>query len=206
MDAAASETTVIIATRNPGKIREIREAMEVPGVRLMAFDELDAFPEPEETGSTLEENALIKARALRDRFGMPALADDSGLMVDRLDGRPGVRSSRYAGPDGDSELNMELLLSELQGVPDSERSARFRCVMALCLPNGEEHVVRGECEGTILNGRRGTGGFGYDPVFLPRGFDRSMAELTVREKNSISHRGKAVREMKRVIRDALGRG
>lgn len=194
---------LIIATRNSGKIREIHEALEIPGLRLRSFDEFEEFPEPDETGSTLEENAVIKAHAISRRYGLPALADDSGLVVDRLEGRPGVHSSRYAGPEGDPERNMDLLLSELQGVPEAERGARFMCVMALVLPGAEAHLTRGECDGVILEERRGRGGFGYDPVFMPAGYDRSMAELTLEEKNAISHRGKALRAMKDLI---LGSG
>ena len=190
---------IVIATENKGKIREIREALDIPGVRLLSLEEFDEWPDLEETGGTLEENALIKAFALRDRLGLPALADDSGLLVDALDGRPGVRSSRYAGPEGDPERNMDKLLAELKEVRDGERNARFACVMALALPSGEVRVTRGECEGAILTRRRGSGGFGYDPVFMPAGFDRSMAELSLEEKNAISHRGKALREMKKIL-------
>lgn len=197
---------IIIATRNNGKIREIRDVLDPLGLRLRTFEEFEDFGEPEETGSTLEENALIKAEELRDRFGLPALADDSGLLVDALDGRPGVHSSRYAGPEGDPERNMDRLLSELEGVPEPERTARFFCVMALALPGGEARLTRGECEGLILTGRRGLGGFGYDPVFMPAGFERSMAELTLEEKNAISHRGKALRAMSEIIQCGLGTG
>jgi XTP/dITP diphosphohydrolase len=192
---------IVIATRNRGKIREIREALDVGGVTLRTFEEFEDWPETEETGATLEDNALIKAFALRDGFGLASLADDSGLLVDRLGGHPGVHSSRYAGPEGDAERNMDRLLAELEGVPGSGRSARFACVLALALPGGDVHVTRGECEGNILTERRGAGGFGYDPVFMPAGFDRSMAELSVEDKNAISHRGKALRAMKDVITD-----
>lgn len=191
---------LVIATRNAGKIREMREALaDVPGLELLTYDEVGGWPEVEETGGTLEENAALKARSLAARFGMPALADDSGLLVDALGGGPGVRSSRYAGPEGDSERNMDRLLAELRGVPEERRTARFACVMALALPGGATRVTRGECEGRILTGRRGSGGFGYDPVFQPLGYDRSMAELSLEEKNAISHRGKAMRAMREVI-------
>jgi XTP/dITP diphosphohydrolase len=184
---------LLLATRNQGKIREMRSLLDLPGLTLLTFEDFPWWPEPEETGETLEENAILKACELRDRFGLPALADDSGLLVDALDGRPGVHSSRYAGPDGNAELNMDRLLSELDGVPSPERSARFSCVIAIALPGGELQVTRAECEGSILNAREGSGGFGYDPVFRPRGFDCSMAELSLEEKNAISHRGKALR-------------
>ncbi len=191
---------MVLATRNTGKIREIRQTLaDVPGLELLTCEDLGGWPEVEETGETLEENAVAKARALSRRFGTAALADDSGLEVDALGGEPGVRSSRYAGPEGDSERNMDRLLAELEGVPEARRTARFVCVMALALPGGETRMTRGTCEGRILAGRRGKGGFGYDPIFLPAGFDRSMAELSLREKNAISHRGKALRAMKELL-------
>jgi XTP/dITP diphosphohydrolase len=195
---------LILATRNAGKIREIAEILFIPGLRLHTFSEFEDWPELVETGDTLEDNAVLKADALTRRFGMPALADDSGLLVDRLGGRPGVHSSRYAGPEGDAEKNMGRLLSELDGVPETERTARFACVIALALPGADVRLTRGECEGTILIGRRGTGGFGYDPVFRPEGFERSMAELSLEEKNAISHRGKALRAMRGVLRELMG--
>lgn len=194
---------LVIATANPGKLREIERALRMPGLRLLTAAELGEWPETEETGDTLEENARIKAESLRDRFALAALADDSGLLVDTLGGRPGVHSSRYAGPEGDAERNMDLLLRELQGIPPEERRARFGCVMALALPDGRVLYTRGECAGVILERRRGTGGFGYDPVFLPDGFDRSMAELTVEEKNAISHRGKALGAMQELLEQVL---
>jgi XTP/dITP diphosphohydrolase len=187
---------IVIATMNPGKVREIRGVLDVPGVELLTSEELGEWPEPEETGTTLEENATIKARTLSEMFDRAALADDSGLFVDHLGGRPGVHSSRYAGPEGDAEQNMELLLRELEGVPETERTASFQCVVALAIPGRDVVLTRGKCEGRILNKKNGTGGFGYDPVFLPDGFDRSMAELSPEAKNRISHRGKALRAMR----------
>jgi XTP/dITP diphosphohydrolase len=190
---------IVLATRNEGKIREIREVLNIPGLSLRSFKEFDEWPEFEETGDTLEENALLKAFSLRNTFGLPALADDSGLEVDRLEGLPGVHSSRYAGPEGDAEKNMDRLLEELEGVEPGERAARFVCVIALALPGGEVHITRGECEGIILDARKGAGGFGYDPIFQPAGFERSMAELSLEEKNSISHRGEALRAVKEIL-------
>lgn len=194
---------LVVATRNEGKILEIREALDLPGLVIRDFHEFGDWPEAEETGETFEDNSLIKAQALLDHTGLPALADDSGLEVEYLGGRPGLRSSRYAGVEGDAEANMDLLLSELAGVPPGERSARFVCVVVLALPGCETHVTTGACEGRILTVRRGTGGFGYDPVFRPEGFDRTMAELTLEEKNAISHRGKALRAMRQVIEGLL---
>lgn len=180
----------------------MRQALDLPGLDIRTLEDFGEWPEVEETGGTLEENALLKAKALCRHLGLPALADDSGLLVDALGGRPGVHSSRYAGPEGDAERNMDRLLDELSGVPTSMRTARFVCVLALVRPDGEELFTRGECEGRILEERRGTGGFGYDPVFLPDGFDRSMAEFTLGEKNAISHRGKALAAMRELLQNA----
>jgi len=190
---------LVLATKNPGKIREITEALGLTGVVLHTFREFSHWPDVEESGETLEENAVLKAEALRDRYSMAALADDSGLLVDYLDGAPGVHSSRYAGPEGDSEKNMDRLLAELSGVPEDERGARFACLIAVATTSGGLLLVKGECEGVILEERRGEGGFGYDPVFRPSGFDRSMAELSLEEKNALSHRGKALREMRSIL-------
>jgi XTP/dITP diphosphohydrolase len=190
---------IVLATRNEGKIREIREVLDIPGLTLRSFEEFDEWPEFEETGDTLEENALLKAFTLRNTSGLPALADDSGLEVDILSGKPGVHSSRYAGPEGDAEKNMDRLLAELEGVAPDRRTARFVCVIALAFPGGEVHMARGECEGAILEARKGEGGFGYDPIFRPARFKKSMAELTLEKKNSISHRGRALRAMKEIL-------
>lgn len=189
---------LVVASKNPGKVREIKEVLDATGLVLLTTDELGDWEEPEETGGSLEENAIIKAVSLRDRFGRPALADDSGLEVDHLSGAPGVQSARYAGKEGDSDKNMARLLEELKNVTPEERTARFRCVMALAMP-GDIRLSRGMVEGTILTERHGEGGFGYDPVFLPKGFSSTMAELSVEAKNEISHRGKALREMSKVL-------
>jgi XTP/dITP diphosphohydrolase len=194
---------LVIATRNPGKIREIRGAVDLPGLVVHTFEEFSGWPRVDEVGRTLEENAVIKATVLRDHFGMHALADDSGLEVDFLAGRPGVLSSRYAGPEEDPDRNIDLLLRELEAVPENLRTARFVCVIALALTEGGFRVASGECLGTILPERRGTGGFGYDPVFRPAGFSRSMAELSLQEKNSISHRGRALRGMITVLEELI---
>jgi XTP/dITP diphosphohydrolase len=197
---------IVLATRNKGKIREIREGLDIPGLTLRSFEEFDEWPQFEETGDTLEENALLKAFTLRNSTGLPALADDSGLEVDILGGKPGVHSSRYGGPEGDAEKNMDRLLAELEGVPPERRKARFVCVIALALPGGEVHMARGECEGAILEARKGEGGFGYDPIFRPARFKKSMAELSLEKKNSISHRGKALGAMKEILVGKLDAG
>jgi len=194
---------LVIATRNVGKIREIREAVNLPGLVLRTFEEFSEWPRVDEVGKTMQENAAIKAEALRDYFSMNALADDSGLEVNFLEGRPGVFSSRYAGPEEDPDRNIDLLLRELEAVPENWRSARFVCFTALALADGGLRITKGECLGTILPERRGNGGFGYDPIFRPVGFAGSMAELSIREKNSISHRGRALREMDAVLEELI---
>ncbi|PKQ28938.1 MAG: non-canonical purine NTP pyrophosphatase, RdgB/HAM1 family [Candidatus Anoxymicrobium japonicum] len=184
---------VVVASKNHGKIREIRGILDLPGLNLLTFEDLGDWPEREETGLTFQENATMKAAWLLDRFGRATLADDSGLEVDWLGGRPGVRSSRYAGPECDHDRNIAKLLEEMEDAPPASRTARFVCVIALALPGGEVKLARGDCEGVILGERIGVGGFGYDSIFQPAGFGQSMAQLSLEEKNSISHRGKALR-------------
>ncbi len=196
------EKIVVVATRNPGKLAEIRATLPFSHWRFVSSVELGDWPEPEESGLTFEENAHIKALTARERFGLAALADDSGLEVDALDGEPGVYSSRYAGPcASDAENNSRLLLA-LASVPDAERSARFRCVMVFIDEDGSEFVGTGACEGHIEREPRGAHGFGYDPLFQPDATPgRRMAELGTAEKNAISHRGAALR----ALRDQLER-
>jgi XTP/dITP diphosphohydrolase len=195
MDSEA--LTVVVATGNAGKLDEIRSALHTSGWRFVSAGELDdAWPTPEEDGDTFEANARIKARSAHERFGMAALADDSGLEVDALDGEPGVYSSRYAGPCADDAQNNERLLTALAGVPEAERTARFRCTMVLIAQDGTETVASGSCEGQIGFEQCGDAGFGYDPLFLPEATPgRSMAQLTLAEKNAISHRGAALRAL-----------
>ncbi len=198
-----SETTaVVVATGNSGKLLEIRSILGEFGWEFLASGEMDAsWPSPEETGTTFEENALIKAAAARDRFSLSALADDSGLEVDALDGEPGVYSSRYAGPCATDELNNERLLTALVDVPADRRTARFRCTVVLLGSDGVQSVASGVCEGTIGFAPRGEGGFGYDPLFEPLATPgRTMAELSVAEKNAISHRGAALRSLKELLK------
>jgi XTP/dITP diphosphohydrolase len=190
--------TVVVATGNVGKVAEIRAALEPTGWTFVTASELGlTAPEVEETGATFEENALLKARAYRDIFGMAALADDSGLEVDALSGSPGVRSARYAGEPASDAANNAKLLRELERVPAAGRTARFRSVVALVAPDGTEEVAAGSCEGTIGREPKGTGGFGYDPLFEPADAPgRTMAELAMDEKNAISHRGRALRALR----------
>lgn len=187
---------VVVATKNLGKLAEIRTALAFPGWRFVAQDELGAFPEVPETGDTFAENALIKAVAGRDRFALAALADDSGLEVDALGGEPGVRSARYAGEPSSDSANNAKLLEALADVPEGERTARFRSVVVFVDEDGSVVQAEGVCEGSIGFEPRGEGGFGYDPLFLPDATPgRTMAELTLEEKNAISHRGGALRAL-----------
>jgi XTP/dITP diphosphohydrolase len=187
----------IIASTNKKKIREIREILTQLGIELLTMDDVPDLEEPDETGSTFAENARIKARAVSEVTGLPTVADDSGLEVDALGGRPGVYSRRYS-EDGTDASNNAKLLAELQGI--SRRSARFRCAI-VWIDGEEEQLFDGTCEGAILHAPRGENGFGYDPLFAPDGMGgRTMAELTPAEKNAISHRGRALEGLKRWTR------
>jgi XTP/dITP diphosphohydrolase len=189
---------VVVASSNHGKLAEIRSALDFVGWRFKPAAELDEeWPSPEEDGETFEANARIKARAAFERFGMAALADDSGLEVDALGGGPGVYSSRYAGPCADDAENNRRLLLAMSDVPPDRRAARFRCTMVFVAPDGTETVASGTCEGRIGHQPRGEQGFGYDPLFEPDATPgRTMAELTLAEKNAISHRGAALRDLR----------
>ena len=184
---------VILATRNRGKVSELARMLEGTGIVVASLDDFPDLPEVEETGTTFAENALLKARSTADRIGLAALADDSGLEVDALGGRPGVYSARFAGPHASDEANNEKLVTLLADTPAAERTARFRSVVAVAAPGGDSFVADGACEGVILPAPRGTDGFGYDPLFLVPEFGRTFAELSVDEKNRISHRGQALR-------------
>ena len=193
---------LVVATSNPGKLLEFRALLgELP----LSLRILSAFPEvilPEE-GDDYTENAIAKAKTSARETGRPALADDSGLEVDALDGRPGVRSARYGGPELSDPQRTARLLEELSAVPEGRRGARFVCVAALALPDGRTTTRRGICEGRILEEARGQAGFGYDPIFAPAGEDRALAELPAPAKNRISHRGRALAELTPVIREWL---
>ena len=190
---------MVLASGNPGKLREIARMLDDLGVEIVAQSAL-GVEEAEETGETFAENALIKARHAAAATGLPAIADDSGLAVDALDGRPGVRSARYSGPDADAARNIDKLLAELAGVPPAARNAAFVCVACFVSPDGTEPVYReGRWAGQILEERRGAGGFGYDPVFLDPDSGKSAAELTPGEKDRVSHRGKALRALKQAL-------
>ena len=172
-------------------------------VELLTPKDLGISLDVEETGETYEENATLKALAFTRASGLPSLADDSGLEVDALARAPGVRSARYAGTGSDKD-NVDLLLHNLQDVPDQARTARFVCVVALALPSGDIQYARGQCEGTIGEERCGDGGFGYDPIFFPEGRNLTMAQLPPDEKNHLSHRGRAVRSASPIIKRILG--
>ncbi|MBE6469645.1 MAG: RdgB/HAM1 family non-canonical purine NTP pyrophosphatase [Coriobacteriaceae bacterium] len=187
--------TIVVATGNAHKLTEIEAILSgvLPGVRFVALGQLGEFPEPGETGSTFLENALIKAEAAVAETGLSAVADDSGLVVDALDGAPGVYSARYAGEHGNDAANNEKLLANLAGVPEAERTARFVSVVALVRADGTVLTGTGACEGMIGAAGRGENGFGYDPLFLPADAPgKTMAELEPAEKNAISHRHHAL--------------
>jgi XTP/dITP diphosphohydrolase len=193
--------TVVIASTNQGKIAEVRQIMAGLPLVLLTSDDVGGWPEIEETGDTYLANALLKARAVAAVTGRAALADDSGIEVDALDGAPGVRSARFSGERASDEDNNAKLIDSLHGVPYERRTARYRCVSVLVTPDGEEIAGIGSCEGRIGFEPRGTGGFGYDPWFIPERESRTMAELTAEEKHAISHRGKALRGLADKLRD-----
>ena len=193
---------VVVATRNRGKILEINALLTGLVDQVSSAADYPEFPETVEDGATFEENALKKAREAASFTGLPALADDSGLVVDALDGRPGVFSARYGGEGAGDAANNARLLEECQNISDDRRQAAFVCVLAFVTPAGTEQIFSGRIAGAILTSERGEGGFGYDPLFGVDGFDRTMAELTLQEKNSISHRGLALLHFK----DFLSKG
>ena len=192
---------IAIASRNAHKLREIGRICADWPVEWLTVENHEApWPDVEETGSTYLENARLKARAGAAALGEPALADDSGIEVDALGGRPGPRSARFAGEDATDEQNLGALIRALKGVPAAGRTARYRCVGVLAFPDGREVRAEGICEGILVSEPLGTRGFGYDPIFVPGGGERTMAELTDGEKDRISHRGRAFR----ALREALG--
>jgi XTP/dITP diphosphohydrolase len=188
---------VVLATRNEAKLRELSRILGAE-VRLRGLQEFPGAPEVAETGATFEENALLKARAIAAYTGLPAVADDSGLCVDALNGMPGVLSARWAGQHGDDKANLDLVLAQVGDVPDERLGAHFVCAAALAVPAQRqlrEWVVTGEVAGRLIRVPRGSGGFGYDPIFLPDGFSQTTAEMTPEAKDAISHRGRAFRAL-----------
>jgi len=206
--AVADSAVVVLATRNAAKLRELTRILgaEDSGgtqITLAGLDEFPGAPDVPETGATFEENALLKARAIARYTGLPAVADDSGLCVDALGGMPGVLSARWAGGHGDDQANLELVLAQVADVPDARLGAQFVCAAALVVPGSasREWVVTGQVEGRLVRVPRGSGGFGYDPIFLPDGFEQTTAEMTADAKDAISHRGRAFRALAPFIRD-----
>lgn len=193
---------IVLATGNPGKIREVRRILGDLEARMVPRSEL-GLPEPVETGVTFTDNALLKARVAAEASGLAALAEDSGLEVDALDGAPGVRSARFAGEDADDQDNNARLLAALEDVPDPRRTARFVAVVVLVTPAGHHWAERGVLEGRIVREPRGSGGFGYDPLFVPTGHRRTNAELTGEEKDAISHRARALRAIRPAVEQYL---
>jgi XTP/dITP diphosphohydrolase len=187
-----------LASRNPGKLREILAiCRDWPGEWLTADER---WPQIDETGATYLENAVLKARAVAETVGEAAVADDSGIEVDALGGAPGPRSARLAGEGAGDEANLRALVKAISGVPASGRTARYRCVAVLAWPGGAEISAEGTCDGLLETRPSGAGGFGYDPIFVPAGWDRTMAELAPEEKDRISHRGRAFRALAEVLR------
>ncbi len=190
---------LLVATTNPGKLVEVKTVLKDLPLQIVTLTDLGTWPEVVEDGGSFEENACKKARALADFSGYVTLADDSGLEVDALGGAPGILSARYSGEEADELKNNEKLLRELAGIPRQKRGARFVCVIALCAPfslPGKDRVFRGECEGWITSVTRGSKGFGYDPLFFYPPLGKTFAELDREAKNRVSHRGKALKQLK----------
>ena len=191
---------IAIASRNTHKLDEIgRICAGWPVAWLTIENHVGSWPEVEESGDTYLQNALLKAHAVAAALEEPALADDSGIEVDALGGKPGPRSARFAGEGATDEQNLRALMQAVAGVPGSGRSARYRCVAAIAWPDGRELSAEGVCEGGLIGRRRGSGGFGYDPIFVPAGWDQTMAELSAEQKDRISHRGRAFRALRELV-------
>ena len=190
-----------IASRNEHKLRELARICADWPVTWLTVETHDpaAFPDVEETGDTYFANAMLKAHATAKALGVPSIADDSGLEVDALGGKPGPRSARYAGADATDEQNLEALMGALRGIPSGGRTARYRCVAAIAWPDGPELHTEGTCEGSLVTKRHGERGFGYDPIFVPEGWEETMAQLTDEQKDRISHRGRAFRAIREVV-------
>jgi len=201
-------TQLLLATRNAGKLAELQRllATAVPGVQVLGLRDVPEYPEAPETGATFEENALLKAREAVRYTGLPAVADDSGITVDALNGMPGILSARWSGRHGDDDANTALLLGQLADVPDERRGGAFVCAAALVTPDGTERVLERQWRGRVINEKRGTNGFGYDPVFVPDGLDVTSAELSPAEKDARSHRGQAFAALVPILAEVLGAG
>jgi XTP/dITP diphosphohydrolase len=198
-------TKLLLATRNAGKLAELQRLLEsaVPGVEVLGLRDVDDYPEAPETGASFLENALLKAREAVKYTGLPAVADDSGLTVDALNGMPGILSARWSGRHGDDDANTALLLNQISDVPDERRGGAFVCAAALVTPDGTERALERQWRGTVIREKRGSNGFGYDPVFVPEGLDVTSAELAPEEKDARSHRGQAFAALVPVIAELL---
>jgi XTP/dITP diphosphohydrolase len=197
---------LVLATRNIHKVGELRRILVEAGLGGIDLAGVEAFPGVEdvvETGVTFVENARLKAHGVATATGVAAVADDSGLCVDVLGGAPGVFSARWSGRHGDDLANLDLLLAQLADVPDAHRAAHFACAAVLALPDGTERVIEARMTGALIHAPRGTNGFGYDPIFVPDGENRTTAEMTAAEKDGISHRGQAFRALVPVLRELL---
>jgi XTP/dITP diphosphohydrolase len=197
---------LVLATANPHKLAELTRILADGRVDVMpvSLGDFPSAPDVAETGTTFASNALLKARAIAQFTGLPAVADDSGLCADALNGMPGVLSARWSGRHGDDEANLRLLLAQLTDVPDERRGAQFECAAALVLPNGREHVSEGVVRGRLIREPRGLNGFGYDPIFVPESATMTTAEMAPADKDRISHRGRALRGLAPVIAAFLG--
>lgn len=196
--------TLLIGSRNEGKQEEIRNHFEDVFQEIETPQELDVDLDPEETGDSFRENARMKARSYHEETGLVSLSDDSGLCVPALGGDPGIHSARYAGEDATDAQNNHKLMTEMENVPMEGRTARFVCVMVLTWSDGMDLVSTGECQGYITAEPRGSGGFGYDPLFLPEGRDQTFAQMSKEQKNQISHRARAIRNMKEFFDEIKG--
>lgn len=196
---------VVLATRNAHKLEELRRILDAAGldIELVGADAFPDLPDIPETESTFAGNALLKAREVARFTGLPAIADDSGLSVDALNGMPGILSARWSGHHGDDVANLRLVLAQMSDTPDERRGGAFHCAAAIALPDGTERVVEGIIAGVIIHEPRGTGGFGYDPIFVPLGGTRTLAEIPASEKDAISHRGRALEALAPLVAKLL---
>ena len=196
---------MILASKNAHKLVELRRILEQVGldIDLVGISEFPDLPDVDETGTSFAANALLKARAISAFTGLPAIADDSGICVDALNGMPGIYSARWAGTHGDDEANLNLLIAQLDHVPAKRRGAAFHCAAAIVTPEGDERVVEGTLDGVLITERRGSNGFGYDPIFMPLGYQVTTAEMSDAHKDAISHRGRALQALAPVIEQLI---
>lgn len=197
---------VLIATNNLGKKKDFEALFHPLGIQVLTLQDLDEAIDVEETGKTFEENAILKAETVANLLNKTVIADDSGLEIDALNGAPGVYSARYAGENSSDEANIDKALQALEGVPKSERTGRFRCVLAVAGPSLETVVFSGTCEGMITSERKGNHGFGYDPIFFVPDENKTMAELSAEQKSEISHRGAALKKLQKALPSIVGEG